>query len=304
MGGGKDSIVSVEIMKQTGVVFDTWHSTYSGDNQAITSVFEDSVTLRRILDPKMVAFSQADAVYQGHIPPTAINSFLSLLLGEIYGYHYLIFSTEHSSNYGNMQYLGEEINHQWSKSKEFEDLFRSYVAGHINSEVNYFSLLRPFYEIEIVRRFCQYPQYFYRFSSCNRNFRINNPLTGKKWCGECPKCAFVFCLMNAFLPKNQLAEIFGENLFAKQSLLDTYQQLLGIKDIKPFECVGTPDEVKVAFYMACEKGEYANDDVMKMFESEVLPTIKDVERMKQEVFSYGDDANIPEKFRTLIKVRP
>ena len=65
--------------------------------------------------------------------------------------------------------------------------------------------------------------------------------------------------------------------------------------------MGIPDEVKVAMYFAHEKGEYRDDPAMKMFEAEVMPDITDIEAMKQEVFSYGDDSNIPEQFKQAIK---
>ncbi|OGK38688.1 hypothetical protein A3F34_02635 [Candidatus Roizmanbacteria bacterium RIFCSPHIGHO2_12_FULL_44_10] len=301
IGGGKDSILAAQILKEAEIAFNI---SYLADpiRDGIAQQFTaDSLVVSREFDPEFLQLSSSSEVYQGHIPISAIYAFIMALSGYLYGYRYLIVGNERSSNYGNAEYLGQEINHQWSKSKEFEDMLREYVRDFISTDLEFFSLMRPLYEIAIVKRFCQYPQYFRLFSSCNRNFNIGNPLKGRLWCNECEKCAFVFCLMAAFLPKDEVIKIFGENLFAKEPLVDTYKELLGIKDIKPFECVGIPDEVKVAMYFAHEKGEYRDDPAMKMFEAEVMPDITDIEAMKQEVFSYGDDSNIPEQFKQAIK---
>jgi hypothetical protein len=208
-------------------------------------------------------------------------------------------SNEKSANYGNVMYKGVEINHQWSKSLEFEKMFQEYIHDYISSSLEYFSLLRPWSELRIVQEFVKYPKYFHVFSSCNNNFKVyekSETNQQKKWCGHCPKCAFVFSLLSAFLTKEQLQGIFGKNLYADEALIPLYKELLGIKDFKPFECVGTPEEVKVAMYMAHEKGEYKNDIVMKMFEKEIVPTIRNFENMKTEVLSNGNGSNIPDEF--------
>lgn len=301
IGGGKDSIVAAEVLKKAGLQFGTCYLADPIREKVASQIGAPSLSIERQLDPKMLTLTKTSEVYNGHVPVSSIYAFAGLLLCHLYSYKYLVVGNERSSNYGSVEYLGQMINHQWSKSAEFERLFQSYVKSNISVDLNYFSLMRPFYEIEIVRRFCQFPEYFSLFSSCNRNFKIEDAQKDKLWCGVCPKCAFVFCLMSAFLPKEKLITIFGENLYDKESLLDTYRELLGVKDIKPFDCVGTPEEVKVALSMAQEKGDYNQDVIMKMFEAEVLPNLGGIESMKSEVFSFGDDSNIPEQFRKVLK---
>ncbi|MFQ5452221.1 MAG: hypothetical protein ACE5DQ_01535, partial [Candidatus Paceibacterota bacterium] len=295
VGGGKDSIVAAETVQEAGVEFATWNLGFPVQEKASEYIGVTSISVKRELDQRMIDLSKTDEVYKGHIPPSAIYAFISLLLSYLYGFKYLVFANEKSSDYGNVDYLGTEINHQWSKSREFEDLFRDYVRRTISVDIEYFSLLRPFYEIEIVRRFSKLDKYFHLFSSCNRNFTIEESITGRLWCCKCEKCAFVFALMAAFFNKKKLIGIFGEDLFAKKSLIDTYRDLLGVKDIKPFDCVGTPEEIKVAFHMARGKREYKGEVAMQMFEKEVLPDIKDIKKLKDKVFSYGDYSNIPKK---------
>lgn len=229
------------------------------------------------------------------------QSFVSILYASINKYKYVVYSNERSSNYGNAQYLGETVSHQWSKSQEFEDLFRSYVQKNITESVEYFSLLRPLYEIQIAKIFTLLPQYFEVFSSSNHNFKMKHD-NRNRWDYTSAKTAFVFCLLAAFLPRSHMNKIFGANLFDKPELETIFKELLGVKNIKPFDCVGTPEEVKIAFYLAREHGEYANTSIMNMYEKEVLPTIHDsIESMKTEVFSFGNADNIPNQLLDILK---
>src|SRR5204862_4005846 len=107
--------------------------------------------------------------YNGHVPFSTHMAFISLFTAMLYDYRYTIFANEESANYGSVTYLGREINHQWSKSLEFELLFQEYVKQFLTPDISYFSILRPFSEIAIAKRFVQYQQYFPVFSSCNTN---------------------------------------------------------------------------------------------------------------------------------------
>jgi hypothetical protein len=73
--------------------------------------------------------------------------------------------------------------------------------------------------------------------------------------------------------------------------------LLGVVDIKPFDCVGTPEEVIVAFYLASKQGEYRDDVVMEFFEKEVLPKVEDIEKLHKAVFVESQAHSIPEEFQ-------
>ena len=110
--------------------------------------------------------------YDGHIPISAIYAFLGIFYAVLYRYSYFVVANEYSSNFGNIKYKGKTINHQWSKSSEFEDMFSDYVYNFISPDVKYFSLLRPFYEIRIAEIFSNYKKYFPYFSSCNKNFKL------------------------------------------------------------------------------------------------------------------------------------
>ena len=169
------------------------------------------------------------------------------------------------------------INHQWSKSEEFEKIFTDYVKKFITSDITYSSPLRDMNELEVTKEFVKYPKYFKAFSSCNSNFKINNVhLRGGrmdsskvlgKWCGKCAKCLFVFICLAAYLSKKEVLGIFGKNLFEDESLIPLFEELLGVRNFKPFECVGTPQEVKEALEKIIEKGEFNNTSLMKHFKN-------------------------------------
>jgi hypothetical protein len=65
-----------------------------------------------------------------------------LLVAYLYDYKYLVLSNELSANSGNTLWNGFEINHQYSKSLEFEKDFKNYVEENISDDLKYFSLLR------------------------------------------------------------------------------------------------------------------------------------------------------------------
>jgi hypothetical protein len=302
IGGGKDSIVSAEFLKFlkkpfTGFVVET----HAIKEQVARLLGVDLIFVRREIDPKLFELNKKADVYNGHVPASSLYAFVGLMTALFYDYRYIIVSNEQSANYGNTEYLGEVINHQWSKSFEFESLFQEYVKHYITRDVEYFSLLRPFSELAIARRFANYPQYFSVFSSCNRNFKITEK-TNKKWCAECSKCVFTFAILSAFLPKQELINIFGQDLFNQTSLVATYKELLGVSKIKPFDCVGTPEEVQVAFYLAMKKKEYNNDLMMNLFQEEVYPKIKNIDAIGKEVFKLSDKHRIAKEFQEVLKI--
>ena len=59
--------------------------------------------------------------------------------------------------------------------------------------------------------------------------------------------------MAPFVPKEELLSLFGNNLFTSDELKADFEDLLGISEHKPFECVGTIDEVRMALSMVTDK---------------------------------------------------
>jgi UDP-N-acetylmuramoylalanine--D-glutamate ligase len=309
IGGGKDSIVVAELLKQHGFDFTGFHVATRKDSPLIDNIISligaGELKIDRQLDPKV--FEKHD--YNGHIPISAIYAFLGIFSAALYGYKQVIVGNEHSSNFGNITYKGLEINHQWSKSLEFETLFQDYVKHFITPDITYFSLLRPFYEIRIVKMFAQMgKKYFPYFSSCNRNFKINNSQK-TLWCGECAKCVFVWTLLSAFLPKKELVAMFGKNLYEDEKLLPMFKNVLGFGQMKPFDCVGTFEEAQTAMHLAGKN--FVKDSIMRQlgisvkYQPETLKTVKE-NRVADEftflgmekalIVGFGKEGTISQKY--------
>lgn len=300
LGGGKDSIVSAEILKQHGRPFDLFSLNMTKVQRAAANAIGAPLyILRRRRDPRAIALSRAGEVFTGHIPWTAVYHFAAVLAATLLGHRWIVFSNERSADADTATYLGEPINHQWSKTSEFEVMAQEYVRRFITPDIVPFSLLHPLYEIEIVRRFSQMPGYFHAFSSCNENFKYPGPPVGSRfpyWCARCAKCAFVFAALAAFLPRDTVVGIIGRDMYADETLVPLFAALLGVEGSKPFECVGTPEETIVAMQRAYGSKQYDDTAVMKMFEKKILSSFPDIARIEAEVFSRGSFASMPESF--------
>lgn len=294
LGGGKDSLTTIALLRKQNIPFDTFSlNFYPIIEKQVAALGLNHISIERTIDKQL--FSLPDA-YNGHVPISMIYAMAATVIAVLGGYRYIILSNERSANEGNVEYLGQSINHQWSKSMRFEQAFHDYVQQTISPDIEYFSILRPYSELHIAQLFAEaYPKFEVPFTSCNRNFAITKK-TDSLWCGECPKCAFVFALFAAYYPKEQLLNLFGKNLFADESLLPLYKELFGVKEIKPFDCVGTPEEVQVAFALTHERGEYAGDSMMNYFVSDILPAMHDIDSMKQELLTPAGEHIIPEHF--------
>lgn len=238
VGGGKDSVVTVECLKAAGediVLFSL------GDSAPIAACIAAAerpfIRVRRHLDPGLIELNRQGAL-NGHVPITGILSAIVLACAVLAGFDTIAMSNEHSASAPNLTVDGVGINHQFSKSLEFERDLADHVAAHITPSIAYFSLLRPLSEIEIARRFARHPQYFGVFRSCNTAFRQSPAARGRHWCGNCPKCRFVFLALAPFVPKPELTAIFGSNLLDDDTQSEGFAELCGLRRHKPFECVG------------------------------------------------------------------
>jgi len=195
------------------------------------------VNVERVLDKELLKLNDK-RFPNGHTPFTALLSFTSILGAILFGFGTVAFSNERSSEEENVSYLGKRINHQYSKTLDFENKFRDYNQRYL-SNINYFSFLRPLYDIQIVKIFSNFDKYFPVIRSCNVGQKTNS------WCGKCPKCLSTFILLNPFLKEKNIS-IFGKDLLKDESLKPLLNSLISEIEVKPFECVGTREELKVA----------------------------------------------------------
>ncbi|QQR54364.1 hypothetical protein IPG41_04130 [Candidatus Peregrinibacteria bacterium] len=252
IGGGKDSIVAGEFLKKRKIPLKGFVLETGPSSPVVSAVMKamkiQPFVVQRRLDPKV--FQSLPDALNGHIPISAIFAFTGLFAAALYGYRYTVVANEASSNQGNLTYLGESINHQWSKSAEFEAALQEHFRLRLSPSLTYFSAIRHFYEIRVVEEFVKHPKYFPLFTSCNRSFRIEKVRPKTLWCGECAKCTFVFAELAAFLKPAELLPIFGKNLFEEEALLPLFKDLCGLGKMKPFDCVGTFEESRAALRLA------------------------------------------------------
>ncbi len=310
VGGGKDSIVTAEILKNAGEDFYLFSLRDSAPIKETAEIFgKPRLVVGRELDVKLFELN-AQGALNGHVPITAYISALMSVCAIYYGFAEVIMSLEKSSNYGQFIYLGMDINHQYSKSEEFEKDFRNYLEKYVDGNLNYFSLLRRFDELKICQIFAElknFEAYARVFASCNRNFKINGEKQAGKWCGECPKCAFVYLCLAPFLSKEKLVQIFGQDLLDKADLEHLYAEILGLENFKPFECVGTPEESLAAIYMTSLKMDFAESMLIKKFvnewkdKAENQPNFMGWENLKNDSLKLKTGGYFTDKWEKLIK---
>jgi hypothetical protein len=247
VGGGKDSIVTLEILRDAGldpVPFSV------NPNPVIKNVNGASrlaaLAARRQLDPKLFELNKAGAL-NGHIPVTAINSLIAIATAAWHRLGPVVMSNERSASDPNLIWNGHEVNHQWSKGVEAEGLLRDAVTAYSGLTEPYFSLLRSLSELHIAQLFARHTAYDDVVTSCNKAFKLHDPTA--RWCGDCPKCRFVFLAMAPAMDRQRLTRIFGHDLFADERQVPGFLELLGIDAHKPFECVGEVEESLVALSM-------------------------------------------------------
>jgi hypothetical protein len=247
MGGGKDSLVSVELLRSTDLEV---MPACSGESPLIAATVRTAglplLQIKRSLAPELFQYNQQGA-WNGHVPVTAINSAILMCAALLYGYDSVVFANEKSASSANfIDAQGNEINHQYSKSLEFEVQFQALVHSYISPEIKYFSVLRPFPELAVLGLFSRHPKYHGIFSSCNRHFHQDGSRISGNWCGKCPKCLFIFLGLSVFLEPAEMIGIFGVDLLADADLTTDFAALCGLGGHKPFECVGEVDESRAA----------------------------------------------------------
>ncbi|WP_395772065.1 UDP-N-acetyl-alpha-D-muramoyl-L-alanyl-L-glutamate epimerase [Arenimonas sp.] len=301
IGGGKDSLVSIEALRRAGIAQTV---TWIGSAPLIRSCAERTglplLNISRQLPPELFAMNKQGAL-NGHIPVTAVNSAILTLAALLQGADQVVFSNERSASYGSLIEGTGEVNHQWSKGWDFERAFAAHVRSHIAADLNYYSLLRPFSELAVARQFAKTDFYDAYFSSCNRNFHILGERPAQRWCGVCPKCHFVFLALAPFMPKPRLMTIFGRNLLDEPAQTPGFDALLEYQDHKPFECVGEGRESRAAMAALAQSPSWREDAIVRRFTDEILPQLDVAELPIAPLVVPVEEHAIPESLWTALR---
>ena len=246
VGGGKDSVVSMEVLRNEDVTIYRINKDATVENVLAAAEREyKTCFVNRRLDPRILEMNKRGFL-NGHIPFSAVVAFSTFVSAYLQGIRYIALSNESSANESTV--VGSFVNHQYSKSYEFERDFMEYIGSILDTEIRYFSLLRPLSELQIAYLFAKYTKYHKAFRSCNAGSKQGI------WCCHCPKCLFVYIILSAFLSEEEKVGIFGENLLDNPQNEKYFRELTGLDENKPFECVGTRSEVVMSLKKYLEKG--------------------------------------------------
>lgn len=298
IGGGKDSVVTLEtldINKKSDYCLIINPRPVTLKCAQIAGMENNVFEVYRKIDPNLIELNK-NGFINGHTPFSAMLAFVSYFVAYLSGKKYIALSNENSANESNIE--GEKINHQYSKSFEFEGDFRNYANRYLKVPIEYFSFLRPLNELQIAKLFSKQEKYHSVFKSCN----VGSKEKEWKWCCNCAKCMFAFTILSPYLYKDKLVKIFGEDMFENKNMLKIFIDLTGNGDAKPFDCVGTFEEVNFAIAKTIEnmkdkplpyllkyyKKHFdlvdTSDDITKRYNNENNLTDEQNEILRKEVF--------------------
>lgn len=276
IGGGKDSLVALDLVRRSGRSPALLAVTTFGDPLASLDLGDRDpiVRVRRTIDPALLELNRAGAL-NGHVPITAVISSVALVAACLVGASEVVMANERDASIPTVVVDGQEVNHQYSKGWHFERLLADTVEWEVG-EVAVFSLLRPVSEAAIFRHFATMPEHLHRISSCNVvRTRGGGSDAGVRWCGECPKCRYSFLGLAAHVPRQQVLEVFGgRDLFDEEEGVDAYLSLLELagRD-RPFECIGEPADARYLMRRCVDRAEWAGTRVARA----VDPLLGDVD---------------------------
>ena len=297
IGGGKDSVVTLETLpldrnSDLCLIINPKPVTLKC---ASLAGFDDNhiIEIKRVIDKNLIDLNSKGFI-NGHTPFSAMLAFTSYFVAYLLGKKYVSLSNENSANESNVK--GENINHQYSKSFEFECDFENYSDKYLKAPVKYFSFLRPLNELQIAKLFSKHEKYHHVFKSCNVGSKGENWI----WCCNCAKCLFAFTILSPFLYKEKLVSIFGEDLFDKKSLLEIFIELTGNGEYKPFDCVGTYEEVNYALTFVIKKLESENKELPYLL-SYYKKNFKLADMSEDITKRYNDNNNLTEEQNEILK---
>ena len=148
-----------------------------------------------------------------------------------HGYSGVWFNIEASADRTMAVWNGEDINHQWCKSVEYQELstglFRSLTGQRF--EDGFSSTLRGAYDSVIYAIAGSEPAMLAKAHSCNLD---------KPWCRKCPKCCFSYLMMCSVLGETYAQNVMGlsTSLFDDIDNRSNWRDLLDAQHVA-WECV-------------------------------------------------------------------
>lgn len=297
IGGGKDSVVTLEtlnINKQNDYCLIINPKPVTLKCAQIAGLDDNHIIeIYRVIDKKLIELNEKGFI-NGHTPFSAMLAFVSYFIAYLLSKKYIALSNENSANESNI--IGEKVNHQYSKSFEFECDFERYSKKYLKAPVTYFSFLRPLNELQIAKLFSKHEKYHHTFKSCN----VGSKQKQWEWCCNCAKCLFAYIILSPYLYKERLVSIFGIDMFEKKELLNIFLELTGNRKTKPFDCVGTFEEVNFAISKTIENLTMEKKQLPYLLEYykenyQLINTKNDITK------NYNEENNLTEEQNKLLK---
>ncbi len=302
IGGGKDSIVAGELLKKlaiptTGFVLATGEN--RGQAQAVADKMQiEMLGIERRINPQLLELNKLQGAYNGHVPISLIFALIGCLNAVTSGSKYVIVANESSASIPQVEHDDTLVNHQWSKSLEFEKSFQDFVHSNISESLDYFSLIRPLTSIAVAKLFAQYPNYFEVFTSDNSLFKIDaGERDHPRWSHDSPKSLSSYILLSPWMGDEDVHKTFGYEFLDDISLNSLFLGLLGKTETPILDCVGTPSELRLSLSMLSKNGRFIESALMKTAKSEGL-VMENYEEPLRSALSPSEEHAIPTEIYT------
>lgn len=277
--GGKDSSAALELFEKNNIEFSQilFNTTEKQREKALKHGAVDTYEITRTLDPKL--FELNDSGYlNGHTPFSAMLSVLGLILATVTGHNQVVAANTRSDETSNLFWQGQAINHQWSKTIEFERMLKE-LTDAVGGP-RYVALFRPLYELQLISGLDSR-----NFISCNRMFKEG------KWCGVCPKCIWIWLAVAAIDTADIATDLIGSDPRTKPETISTLRSMAGLAEEHPFECTGSPEEVSAVL------DELEMDISIPGAQEVALPN----STLAEILTSWGDDSLLPPQWVELVR---
>jgi UDP-N-acetyl-alpha-D-muramoyl-L-alanyl-L-glutamate epimerase len=255
VGGGKDSAVTLWLANRAGLDARAFavNPRASMERTAAAAGIELDRVERR-LDERLFAFNDAGGL-NGHIPITAIVASIACVSAILDDRGDVLLSNEGSADEPTRTVDGTAVNHQYSKSTAFESLHLAAMQAATGGAVRAWSVLRPLPELVVAGCFVALGVPLTAVNSCNRAYALRG--TRREWCGRCPKCLFVQVMLAPFTTPGDFRAATGFDALADPDLVAALGDLTDPVR-KPFECVGTVEEVRLAYDLLAEDPRWSD----------------------------------------------
>ncbi len=309
IGGGKDSIVAGELLKSldlpvSGFVLATGSAT--GQTHEVAKIMKINMhTIERTVDSSLILLQERPDAYKGHIPVSVLFALTGCMLAVSTRSSYVVVANESSTSIPRAEWAGESVNHQWSKSFDFEKMLQAYINDYVSSQLVYFSAIRPLSSVAVSKIFCKYPEYFESYTSDNYAFRVDpNKRPDGRWSLESPKTLSSFILMSAWLSEDQLVAMFGRNFLNEPSLEPLFLSLIGIEGELPLDCVGTPEELRASLGQAYKHGTCIDSVLMGVAEKyEIVANDRTIAPIAEKFLGVADEQAFPDALAHALTIK-